>query len=514
MSIAIHGTDDVGNSTDRVVRTTVLAGASRTLTAHELEAGGSGLDGRLGDGKGKWRLVVESDGPIQVMSLLSSPTGHLTNLSSVPVAAGGSHRVALFPSASDPNGQGFVRVINRSEEAGEVGIAAIDDFGVKRGELALAIGALGAAHFNSDDLELGNPEKGLTGSTGAGNGDWRLELTSELDLEVLSFIRTADGFLTSMHEVVSIEGQRHRVPIFNPARNVNQVSRLRLVNLGEENADVAIVGVDDRGEITTPLQASILPGAARTFTAADLESAFTTNSLLPPLGKWRLWVESRDPTGSLIGPFSDLRQPILAMSLLESPTGHLTNLSSVKRCAADIGFREAMADGGEGPEMVVLPTGRFEMGCRTDDCGEAAQPVHEVSFEQPFSLSRTEVTFAQWDALRRGRRMQRLRSPGSALGTRRPARDLCGSGRCRGLCSVVVRTDRRRLSAAERGGMGVRGTWGWLHAVQLGRRGWRRQGELRWMRRTLGRAFRGAAIPSTGRHSAGGDVRRERLLPA
>ena len=102
--------------------------------------------------------------------------------------------------------------------------------------------------------------------------------------------------------------------------------------------------------------------------------------------------------GSLIGLFSVLRQPILAMSLLESPTGHLTNLLSVQRCAADIGFREALADGGEGPEMVVIPTGRFEMGCRTDDCGEAAQPVHEVGFEQSFSLSRTEVTFAQWDA--------------------------------------------------------------------------------------------------------------------
>ena len=34
-----------------------------------------------GTGKGKWRLSVSADRPIQVMSLLELPTGHLTNLS-------------------------------------------------------------------------------------------------------------------------------------------------------------------------------------------------------------------------------------------------------------------------------------------------------------------------------------------------------------------------------------------------------------------------------------------------
>ena len=42
-------------------------------------------DGRLGDGLGKWRLNIRSTADIQVMSLLSSPTGHLTNLSTAPV---------------------------------------------------------------------------------------------------------------------------------------------------------------------------------------------------------------------------------------------------------------------------------------------------------------------------------------------------------------------------------------------------------------------------------------------
>ena len=36
----------------------------------------------LGDGRGKWRLSVSAGAGVLVQSLLESPTGHLTNLSS------------------------------------------------------------------------------------------------------------------------------------------------------------------------------------------------------------------------------------------------------------------------------------------------------------------------------------------------------------------------------------------------------------------------------------------------
>ena len=60
------------------------AGQARRLTVDELETGGSGFTGRLGAGSGKWRLTVNASRPVQVMSLLQTPTGHLTNLSGVP----------------------------------------------------------------------------------------------------------------------------------------------------------------------------------------------------------------------------------------------------------------------------------------------------------------------------------------------------------------------------------------------------------------------------------------------
>ena len=99
--------------------------------------------------------------------------------------------------------------------------------------LTLALGARAAAHFNSGDLEDGAAHKELTGSTGAGVGTWRLDLASDLDIEVLAYIRTPhDGFLTSMHDVAPVAEGVHRVVFFNPGSNESQVSRLALVNAG------------------------------------------------------------------------------------------------------------------------------------------------------------------------------------------------------------------------------------------------------------------------------------------
>jgi len=62
-------------------------------------------------------------------------------------------------------------------------------------------------------------------------------------------------------------------------------------------------------------------------------------------------------------------------------------------------FREALRSGGEGPEMVVIPAGRFRMGCSSSDdhCFNEERPVHEVTIPAPFALSVHEVTFEDYD---------------------------------------------------------------------------------------------------------------------
>ncbi|MDE0420387.1 MAG: hypothetical protein OXK76_05790 [Gammaproteobacteria bacterium] len=314
-AVTIRGTDDAGSPGQDAIGLAIDAGAATEVTAQELESG-TGLDGRFGNGTGKWRLVVETEQPVVAMSLLDTPSGHLTNLSAVPAPpADGVHRVPLLPAAGDVSGrQGLVRVVNRSPDAGEVRIKAYDETDRDFEAVTLPLGANAAVQFNSDHLERGR--RGLSAGTGPGEGSWRLEMTSDLDIEVLAYVRTADGFLTSMHDAAPSTGNRHRVAVFNPGSNPDQVSRLRLVNLGETEAAVTIRGVDDLGESPGSAVEVLVPaGAVRELWAAELETGAGLDAALGDgTGKWRLVVESEEE--------------LLAMSLLESPTGHLANLSA------------------------------------------------------------------------------------------------------------------------------------------------------------------------------------------
>ena len=305
-AVTITGVDDDGEAGGEV-RVVVPARGALTFTAGELERGGDGLEGALGDGAGKWRLFVETDKVdpggyrvglpwILAMSLLESPTGHLTNLSSIPRNESlGAHSVPLFPAKSAAGRQGFARVLNRSGEAGEATITAHDDAGREYGPVTLALAANGAAHFNSDDLEDGSAAKGLSGGIGPGEGDWRLEVTSDLKIDVLAYVRTDDGFVTTMHDAAPSMIHTHRAPTFNPGSNAEQVSSLRLVNPGEDDADVTIVGMDGDGVspgsgilVTVPAKAS------RTLTAQELESGGIgfEGALGDGAGKWELEIRA------------------------------------------------------------------------------------------------------------------------------------------------------------------------------------------------------------------------------
>lgn len=332
--VTLTGTDDTGAPGEQPLVFPVPPNAVRVLSSEALESGNAPFDlsGRLGDGMGKWELNLEADGvsrlrrhqngfaPLRVTSLLASPTGSVTNLSTAPAPASGRIDVPLFLAAGAAAGgrQGFLRVINDSAVAGEVAIHAIDDAGERFGPAVLQLAAGQRIHFNSTHLENGNAAIDLAG-VGDGAGNWRLELTTELTLTVLAYVRTGDGFVTSVHDRVPVaEDGRHEVVFFNPGSNADQVSWLRLVNPGAEPATVTIAGIDDRG-VPAPggaVTLALAAGAAEKLTAAELEGgdARFAGRLGNGAGKWRLAVRAD--------------RAIWVMSLLESPTGNLTNLST------------------------------------------------------------------------------------------------------------------------------------------------------------------------------------------
>ena len=289
-------------------------GSALTFTAEQL-ANAHGLR------QGNWQLRVRGF-PWFAQNLYMSPAGHLANLSTAPMnaepLADGTtrHRVPFLPAAAGPY-EGLVRVINRSAKAGEVAIEATDDEGNRFGPAPLSLDARQAVLFSSADLEHGNDAKGLAGAVGPGEGDWRLALTSTLDLQVLSYVRSEGGLVSAMHDLAPVAADgSHRVAYFNPASNRRHVSKLRLANDGEQAAAVTITGIDDRGAQSGTVTLAVPAMSAATFTSAQLEAGGEglAGSLGDGYGKWRLRVES------------DV--PLAVMSLVESRDGHLVNVST------------------------------------------------------------------------------------------------------------------------------------------------------------------------------------------
>jgi len=236
---------------------------------------------------------------------------------------GREHSIPLFVEhlGEVDEQQGFVRIINHSNHAGTVRIYGIDDNGTRYGPTDLPFEALETKQFNSEDFELGH-ERRLPEGVGSGEGNWRLLLyADDLDIEPLAYVRTThDDFLTSMHDVAQVVSRGHRVPTFNPASNEDSVSRLRLINPGDTDANVTITGRDDAGAAgESEVRLAVPAGGAVAVTSLELEDggAGIEGSLGNKKGKWALDV------------VSDV--PIQVMSLVNTGSGHLSNLSATKR---------------------------------------------------------------------------------------------------------------------------------------------------------------------------------------
>ena len=323
-SVTISGMDDAGSPSASNVTFDLGAYQAIQMTAQDLENGNAdkGLTGSLGDGTGKWRLTIASTLQLEVMSLIRSRDGFLTNLSAIVEKNENGDLVVYFANpASDIQQQTFLRVINTENSSNTVTVSGIDDNGAPApaGEITFNLGPFEAKQLTSLDLENGNINKGISGALGDGDGRWRLTVSSSLDIEVMSLVRTPDGFLTNLSNTAPGIADVSDVFIFNPASNTNQRSSLRIVNTANEQAEVTISGIDDNGlpgpggDVTFNIAAL----STISISATDLEegSSDLVGSIGNGAGKWRLQVQS------------DVALKV--QSLLTTSTGFLTNLSQI-----------------------------------------------------------------------------------------------------------------------------------------------------------------------------------------
>ena len=131
----------------------------------------------------------------------------------------------------------------------------------------------------------------MKGSTGPGEGDWWLELSSASDIELLSYVDTASGPLSALRGTSGVEtetGMRYEALLWGESGEV------RLLNAGGEPAEVRLSGTDDAGSSGGAAELTLAPWTARTLTATALAEgeAGMIGALGAGSGSWRLRLEA------------------------------------------------------------------------------------------------------------------------------------------------------------------------------------------------------------------------------
>ena len=227
-----------------------------------------------------------------------------------------SYHVPLVLRATGQS-HGFVRISSLAAAQGQIRIVAIDDEGVSRGPVTLSIRPAATVFFTSFDMERGNAARGLPGwgAPSRGRGHWRLEVESDIPLDVHAYSRTPDGFLTSLAQPTETigdeaDGKLHAVPFINPASNQDKRSFLRLTNMGTVATTVTFELWDNNGGGPFNARFFVMPGKTRQISAVDIERQTGDG-----YRKWKGFASAAPPV------------PLTVMSILDTVSGHVANVS-------------------------------------------------------------------------------------------------------------------------------------------------------------------------------------------
>ena len=202
-TVEIAAIDDTGERFGPVFLA-IGAGAVASFTSRQLEEGAAerGLSAGVGDGEGHWRLELDTDLDIAAQAYARNPNDYVSRIdATVPgLYENGVHRydVAFFNPGSNVDKRSVLRLVNPGEGDAEVTVGAVDDGGAAApdGDVTLTLPAGAARDLSALALERGG--EGFEGSLGDGEGKWRLQVSADRALHVLSLLRSRWGYLVSV----------------------------------------------------------------------------------------------------------------------------------------------------------------------------------------------------------------------------------------------------------------------------------------------------------------------------
>ena len=204
-TVRIHAVDDEGRRFGPIVLA-LDALETQHFNSGDLERGarGKGLSGGIGEGRGHWRLELDTDLDIQPLAYIRSPAGFVTSMHDVAEGASMRWRVYFFNPASNIGKQSRLRVINVSGIDTDVVIEGRDDRGdpAPGGKVRFTLPADAARMLTVQELERGyspaTSDFEFEGRLGDGQNKWQLFVSAGRPIQVMSLMRSGFGLLSNL----------------------------------------------------------------------------------------------------------------------------------------------------------------------------------------------------------------------------------------------------------------------------------------------------------------------------
>lgn len=264
--------------------------------------------------------ATKKDPEIHVMYLQKIPEHSVSNLSARPLQLeNGAAHVPYFPSPSEADQRtGLLRLVNNSKKDGKIKLTVWNETGEVLGRFERKLHTVETVQFATSEIADEIKSNSHTPMSSNSEDSWRLEIRSDLALEMSAFVVSNDGTTWLVHDAIKRAGDRYRVHVVNPSSDPKQDGFIRLVNVTQDEARVDIRAIN-RDAKTTPLKTrfTLLPGHTIDFPIRDLVQSHGQRKNIQlfnhPTSEWLLTSDN----------------PIIVQSMLVKSDGHVSNLSAI-----------------------------------------------------------------------------------------------------------------------------------------------------------------------------------------